>query len=559
MSDESKQPEEETRRRVTADPRLQREGGQASALAQAAMISGWTAALVAVVFLFWLSITKKFGVGPKVILAVAVVLTIFWAKVYWDSLKETAAARGVRLGTSSALFALFVLGILVLVNFIGARHHWRHDLTQSKLFSLSDQTRQVVKALKQEVGMIAFVSPDYFNGPEIRDRLREYEMLGPKLKVEVYDPKTNRQKVEEHNVSFDGTIIVKSGEREEKVTGGDEEQLTSAILAVTSGEKTKVYFLTGHGERSYEGTDRRAIRTIKATLENQQYELETLNLATEKEPKVPKDCAVLVIAGPTEPVRDKEMAAVTSYANQAGKLLVALEPRGPDLSELLEPHGVQPLAGMVIDPARGWFGAIDIPLAMEMGKHEITDPLQGRAVALPTARAFEILETEEPEEPMYPGAPPPPPETGIALLETSGEAWLETTASGTVQKDPGERGGPLVMAVAVDEGQQEPPPYPGMDMPEPDENALRMVVLGDADLMTDEIINLGLQGNAYFVLNSVNWLLENEKLISIPPKDDLPKYLTMNDRQMKLVGAFAAIIVPLLVIISGVVVWWRRR
>ena len=561
MSDESKQPEEEARRRPMADPRLERESQQIAPLMTAAMFAGWAAALLLVVLLLWLAISGKFDLGAKIFLGAAVLLGLFWAYFYWEHLRATAGTRGVRMGTNSALFSLIVLGILVLVNIISARHHWRKDLTETKLFSLSEQTREVVRALKQDVGMIAFVSTQYYSGPEVRDRLREYEVISPKLKLEVYDPYVNRQKVEQYDKPSDGTVIVKSGDREEKVIGGEEEQLTSAILAVTSGEKTKIYFLTGHGERSFEGDDQRAMRTIKATLENQQYELVTLNLATEKAPKVPANCAVLMIAGPTEPVRDNEMKAINDYADQGGKLLVALEPRGPDLAELLEPHGVVPLAGTVIDPSRGWFGDPLIPIAMQMGSHQITEPLSGVAVALPTTRAFEVLESEEPEQPPYPGAPPPPPsQKGVALLATSRDAWLETALAGPVERDPGERGGPLVMAVAVDEGQQQPE-YPGMPpMPEPDEDALRMVVLGDAEMMTDlMIIRYALEGNAYFVLNAVNWLLENEKLISIPPKQDIPKLLTMSDRQMKFARTFPSIIVPLLILIAGVVVWWRRR
>ncbi len=86
-----------------------------------------------------------------------------------------------------------------------------------------------------------------------------------------------------------------------------------------------------------------------------------------------------------------------------------------------------------------------------------------------------------------------------------------------------------------------------------------MVVVGDADMMTDEFISLGLRGNAYFVLNSINWLVANEKLISIPPKDNTPNFLTMNERQQKIVWVLVVGVMPLLVGVCGVIVWWRRR
>ena len=205
---------------------------------------------------------------------------------------------------------------------------------------------------------------------------------------------------------------------------------------------------------------------VKSFLESQQYELKTLNLATQAEPKVPKDCAVLVIAGPKEPLSDKEMTAVSNYADQAGKLLVALEPNGPDLSELLEPHGIKPLAGQVYDRQAAFDQNGVFPAVMSLGTHKTTEQLRNYYMGLPTTRALEVLESEEPEQPMYPDAPPPEPrKRGVALFESSGDAWLESSSPPNGQKDPGERTGPLVMAAAVDEGEPEPPPYPGMEMP----------------------------------------------------------------------------------------------
>ena len=556
MSDKSKQPETEERRRPIADPRLHMVREEVPAARQAAAWSGWAAGLALVVMLFWMAIASKFGLGPKIVLAAAVVLGAFWLRYHLDTLRTIATGRGARLGTNSALFAVFVLGVLILINVIGARHHLRKDLTENKLFSLSDQTRQVVSKLDKDVGMIAFVQPG--KDSKVDDLLREYSLLSPKLKVEKYDPMTNPEKVRQYEITMSPTIVVTSGERKETVVGGDEQQLTSAILSVTKGEKTKIYFLIGHGEDSPDDSGARALQALKANLENQQYECRTLALATQQEPMVPADCAVLVIAGPTQPIPDKEMRAIEDYANQSGKLLVALEPSGPDLSALLEPHGVRPLKGTVIDPSHGWFGATHIPMVTQYEQHGITAPMSGVAVALPTTRALEVLQEEQPEEPPYPGAPPPPTQKAQPLLESSADAWLETATSGVAQKEPGELSGPLVMAAAVDEGQQPPNPY-GMPEEQPSENALRMVVLGDADMMTDEVANIGLQGNIYFVLNAINWLTENEKLISIPPKQDAPRYMTMSSGQLKLVWALTVFIVPLLILVAGTVVWWRRR
>ncbi len=556
MSDESRQ-QDEGPRQPMADPRLQPEQRTLTTMEIAGLWSGWAAALALVVLLFWMAITRSFGLGPKILLGATVVLAVFWGVQHWSSIVAATRGRGARLGTHSVAFVLLVLGILIMVNYVAARHNWRHDLTESKRFSLSDQTRNVVRGLEEDVTIIAFIDPQR-SSPELTDRLREYNMLSPRLKLETYDPVTDRSKVEEYNVMSHDTLIIKSGEREERVIGGGEEQITSAILAVSTGEKTRICFLTGHGERSITDTGPRGLGNIKASLENQQYEVEELNLATQSEPQVPGDCAVLVIAGPSEPIREKELDAIEAYAGQGGSLFVALEPTGPDLGDLLEPYGIEPLPGTVYDPERGFFGNADFPVIADYTEHQITQRLAEIGVAFATTRAFEVVDPMMDQDPMAPDMPPGQNMRARPLLKTSPNAWVESTPGMAASRDPGETSGSLNVAVLYDAGMVEPDPY-GMTPPETDDSGTRMVIVGDADMMTDEVLSYGVYGNLYFTLNSLNWLVANEKLVSIPPKTDMPHYLTMNDRQLKFVWAFVVGIVPLLIAAAGVFVWWRRR
>lgn len=553
MSDEQIQPDSTNGRRPVTDPRLAPEQRCLTTTEWAAVGAGWGAALLMVVLLFWMAINRSFSLGPKIVLGVIVALAVFWAVTHWSSIVSGTRTRGVRIGANSLIFVLLVLGILVLINVVAARHHTRTDLTENQRFSLSQQTREVVKGLEQDVTIIAFLGPE--PGP-VRDRLREYNMLSPRLKLEIYDPVTDREKVEQYKVMSPDTLVVKSGDREEKVIGGGEEQLTSTILAVTSGEKTRIYFLTGHGERSITDTGPRGLGNVKANLENQQYQLEELNLATAQSPQVPTDCAVLVIAGPSEPIPQKQMDAIAAYVQQGGNLFLALEPDGPDFAALLDPYGIKPLPGMVYDPGWGLGGAAFVPMVADYTEHEITEGLQQVGVALPTTRAFEVIDTSVPDEMMM-DQPPGANTNARPLLKTSAEAWDESTPAEGAKHDPGEPSGPLDLAVLYDAGMTENPDP--MSMPPTTDTKQRLIVLGDADMMTDEFISIGLRGNLYFVLSSINWLVANDKLISIPPKDDTPSFLTMNERQQKLVWVLVVGVVPLLIGVSGVLVWWRRR
>ena len=550
---------------MAEDPRLR--GPQEPAplmrlLSMAALGVGVTALVTG---LLWWLVVKSFGAGPKVFVILGAVCLIYGIVANITGLVGTFRQRRVMTGTNTLVFAALIFGCLILLNYMAVRHRvFRYDATENKVYSLSEQTRKVVGALNADLHLVAFFSPDHFGQREVRDRLNEYAALSPRVKLEVYDPMTRVDKVRELGVTSDGTIIVKADDRTETVFGGDEERLTSAILAVTTGERTKIYWLTGHGE--YDPTDYGpdSATNIKRTLESQQYEVETLALITEREPRIPHDCAVLVIAGAQHPLQKKEMDAIKKYVDQGGKLFLALSntPNAPDFSEILSPRGVTPLAGKVMDPNAGHnAGSPSIPAVLRPEDHETTRRLQG--IVLPMARALRVDEGPEPP-PSYPGAPPPPGKKAVELLKTSADAYLVTldeSGRPTEQRVEGETA-PLVMAAAIDEAKKDkPPPPPGMP-PEPEEEATgtRIVVIADAEFMTDRLIEMArVWANAALALNAINWLVGEEKLISIPPREQETPFLTMVSAQKAIAAVISLFIVPGLVILAGGIMWWRRR
>ena len=66
-------------------------------------------------------------------------------------------------------------------------------------------------------------------------------------------------------------------------------------------------------------------------------------------------------------------------------------------------------------------------------------------------------------------------------------------------------------------------------------------------------------GNAVLTLNSIAWLVSNEKLISIKPKETDTPYLTMVGAQKAIAAVLVLFVIPGLVVLAGGLVWWRRR
>ncbi len=565
MPDDKATKPDKPERVMGEDPRLRRPE-QLPIAVLLSMIAGLLGGLSLIVGLLWWLVTKTFGLGPKAFVIVGAVCIIYYLVVNASNIFGSFRQRRLVTGANTIVFAIMIFGVIVLLNVMAVRHpFFRYDSTESKRFSLSDQTLQIIKGLNEDIKLVAFMTPEYLRYAEIRSRLDDYSAVSPRVKVEFYDPKIRKDKVDEYNVTMPNCIIVSAGDKKETVTGGEEERITSAILAITTGEKTKIYFLAGHGELDPDGYEAESAGMIKDALESQQYAVETLTIMNQDTPAVPSDAAAVVIAGAQHPVPEAEMKALEKYADQGGKLFIALAPNptAPDFESILKPRGVSPLKGKLIDPdANHHWQAPTIPAVLAPEQHQITEKLE--LLVLPTARALEIEEGPEPP-PSYPGTPPPPTQKAAPLLKTSAEAWLDEIGEdgkGNGIKDGSETTGPLALAAAIDESKKDPAATPpGMPPPEDDEDApgTRIVVVAGSQFMTRGIIDAGVWANGYFVLNSINWLVSNEKLISIPPKEVDTPYLAMTGAQKAIAAVLTLFIVPGLVILAGGFVWWRRR
>jgi hypothetical protein len=544
------------------DPRLAPSQGEPlGVLAFYGRMAGWAGSVLLLAALFWASIAHTINRTPIKVLGILGLLCVaFWLYSNIHQLVVAVRTRGFQTALSSALFTVCVLGILVAVNYIGGRHDvLRHDFTKNKQYSLSDATKSVIGKLDRKVKITAFVSDEAYNAEDLRRLLREYQLNAAKITVDTYDFKTALDKVQEYGARFDGTMYVEAGEgtekRKEEIQGGTEEQITSAILAATTGQKTRICFLTGHGEAGLDSggaADKPTLSTLKGVLDNQQYQCDSLNLMTQKAPAVPGDCKLLVIAGARYAPTPAEMQAITRYVDQAGNLFLMLEPGGPDFADLLKSHGVTPLPAKVTDAVQSAEGRPEILATTPQG-HDLTRGLQ--VVVLPTSMAFDVESSAPP--PSMPGAPPPPDnQKAVGVLQTSDAATLAGQTG---------RRGPFKVAVAIDESPKPPPQNPGeppAPQPEDSTRKARLLVVGDSDFATDGLLPaLGGYGrqNLAFAAMGVNWLVKNEKLVAVPPKEPAEKPFSVTDSQKRLTWVITIGIVPLLIVIAGALMWWTRR
>jgi len=379
----------------------------------------------------------------------------------------------------------------------------------------------------------------YFSNEEnqqFSDLMKEYKYAGPRLSYERIDPNQRPEMARQYNLKRMKDIVVAAGERTEIISDTSEQAVTNAILKVTREKLKTVCFAEGHGEKSLSDSQASGYSTVEKRLKDENYQLKTVLLAREQQ--VPSECAALVVAGPKQPVTPPEVAMIGKYLDGGGKAMLMLDPEtDPQLDDVLKSWNMQSNDNIVRDDSGvgQYVGAGPLaPVVTDYGSHSITKDFGHTMSAFPLARAIKITGGAG-------GANATP------LLTTSEMSFAKDKITPGKSQDfePGkDQKGPLTLGAAASKS---------LDA----KKESRLVVIGDSDFAANGAFKF--QRNADLFLNSVNWLAEEEDLISIRAKSASNRSVTMTESQQRTFFLLSVALMPLAVIGSGIYIWWKRR
>jgi ABC-type uncharacterized transport system involved in gliding motility auxiliary subunit len=497
-------------------------------LALAALLAGAARYLIGHVVDDWVKGLLIGGAAAGVLYAVLLVL------LRPEQARAALTGRTARYGSNAVAMSIAFVGILIGLNYLAGRYHYRYDATELKEHTLSDQSIQILAEIDQPVTIIGFFAANDYRKANFDELLGQYLDQNSQLSYTVIDPDREPIRAQQYEpVPYSG-LLLQSGGREERVYTADEQDITSAILKVTREGKKVIYFLNGHQERDPEGYAEDGYSTVADALREQNYEVRTLNLAVTA--TVPSDAAVVVVAGPQVELLDYEQTRLQMYLASGGKALIMQDPfNEAGLNDVLSAWQVRFGEGVVIDAASSLMGSAAAPAVARYRSGQITKDLP--ATFFPLARPVE--QTAEDSTGSITFSP---------LAETTPQSWAEQdTESPEAGFDEAmDTPGPLTLVATVES------PLPA------DPNVkTRLVLIGDSDFATNEFVE-GL-GNQWLFLIAVNWLAQEESLIAIGPKGSQPHPLYLSGFQSILIVVVGVVLIPLALLISGIVVWWRRR
>jgi ABC-type uncharacterized transport system involved in gliding motility auxiliary subunit len=491
------------------------------------------------------SVSGEMGTLAVTLIWIGLLILLLFFYIYFPEIRGFITKRSTKYALNTAIMSLVFALIIGMVAVMSIKYKIRVDLTKDARYTLSDQTIKIIKSLKQDLEAIAFYRSDERTRQAMHDLLQEYSYYSPKFNVRFVDPDRNPTEAVKYRITSYRTTLLKYGDKEEIIGTESENRITNAMIRLLSEEKKVIYFTKGHGEKRIDSKAGDGYNLVVEAIKRENHEVRDLLLM--KATKVPDDAAVLVISGPGTNFLESELNKISDYVKQGGRVLFMLDPGGANgLIEYLSQYGFEVGRDLIIDKLSQVYGANYLtPVVVQYhANHPITRGFE-LATFFPAARSVHIK--EELSKGRY------------DLAKTSDKSWAVTgeltEEQLTFDADKHKRGPISLAAVAAVEVVIEE------KKTEAGEESLKkwgkIVVLGDSDLVSNT--HLKLAGNKDFFLNTLNWLAEENVLISVRRKEPGLTPLMMTASQGKLVFWLSMVIVPSLVLVVGIGVTARRR
>jgi ABC-type uncharacterized transport system involved in gliding motility auxiliary subunit len=481
---------------------------------------------------------------PLVVFALCVGIAVISDHKFYGSF---FAMRTTKHGMNMGTVILLVIVLLGAVNFISYQANKKWDLTDEKINSVSDQTRQTLKGLTGELKMSGF----YTSGEDDKQKqaflsiASMYKDESSKFSYEVVDPNKRPDLKSKFNVEAANTIVLQYNGKTRNVTETTEQTLTNAIVKLTHGASKIAYFLEGHGELDIDdATGPLGAGLYKQALIDATLEVKKFNLI--QAGKIPTDAAMVLIVGPSQPLLDSEIETIVNYAKAGGGIMIAADPgKHHNIANLTKRLGVEFENKYIVDPvglqlAQGPAFA----LGMEWSKRSTITKLfkdgtiAGFPLASPLKKSDSAATTEQFED----------------IVRTSPRSFASVNTPKDITPGPGETVGPQTVGIAVTGTLANAPA--GKDPSTPNKEFFALI-FGDSDFISNRAF--GFQLNRDLAVNCASYLAKDTDLITIRPKELSKQALIMTSSNWFILLFTVLIPMPALFLLAGSVVWFRRR
>lgn len=478
-------------------------------------------------------------------------------------MKGFLKSRKFRQGTMATVITVVVIALIVVVNFIAtaltSRYSLTIDLTPQKVFSITDETKEYVGAIDKDITIYVLDTDENFSGLndyylQASEVLKKFARLNDRIDLQFIDftaDPTFAQKYPSLQLST-SSILVTSGTKVRDLTPYDlyeiqsdaygyggtptaskaEQVLTSALVAVTSDQSINIAVLGGHNEED--------VSAFTSMLGSNNYLIESVNIMTEE---IDPAYTIAIIAAPQRDYTEDELRRLDKFltnGDKYGKTLLYLAPTQqtelPNLDAFLADWGIAVKSGIVYETntsrhtASSQFEAL-----LDYAEDEYSADVAG--AGMPAigmyARPMEILFESQ------------------SSISTS--TLLEFGATAGIVDSEGKPADPTGNTI----------PYMTMSQSLKYDGTTplksQVIVCGSSAFVNQYVLANANFANGDFVLGLLDDLSGREEAVHIQSKELSSGTISLTLIQVIVIGVLLTIVLPLTLLISGLVIWARRR
>jgi len=433
------------------------------------------------------------------------------------------------------IFHLLLLIAAGLIAWLSMRYDLQWDWSRGARNTLSETSQQMLERLDAPLRVTSFAPENPLLRQGISEIIQRYQRYKPDIELVFVNPEQHPERVRELGITLSGELLLEYEGRSETLRQINEQALSNTIQRLMQQKTHWIVPIIGHGERNLLGRANFDLGDFSKELTSKGFQLQPLDIITAS--KIPSNTGLLVIASPRVNYLPSEVIQIADFVAQGGNLLWLVDPGGlHGLEPLAKTLGIKFLPGTIVDANASSMNIQDpaVALVPKYPPHPATQGFKLLTV-YPHAVAIDANDTQWKATP---------------LLTTLPQSWNETGAiKGEISRNQalGEQAGPLHIGVAL-----------VRDIADKTTNRQqRILVIGDGDFLSNAYLGNG--GNLNLGLNLIRWLTREEQLLNIPAK--VASDLTLNlSRTATLIISFGFLVVlPLGLMVTGVVIWWRRR
>ena len=447
----------------------------------------------------------------------------------------------------NTIFYILFIGFIGVLGYLSYQYKFSADWTFNNRNTLTENTQKLLKTLQQPLKFIAFVPDDPVLHQEISNVVNKYKRFKADTYLEFINPDLDPAKAKHAGVNYAGQLAVYLGNKHELIESTDEQTIATTLLRLSRNKQRFVVFLEGHGERSPFDQQSNGFSIITETLEKQGFKIQAHNLIRTQ--SIPNNTDILVIASPKKDLLDGEIKIIQDYLKKGGKLLWLQDPDATQsLQALADQLGILVYQGTIVDAnielqqMLGIKNAAAVPV-IDYGRSPITKNLQ-----IQTLFPFSTM-VEEDFDAKIKDAINWKYDTFLSSLPSS---WLETgeTTQSNITFDPdkGDKQGPIPLGIALRRA---------LDNDNKKTDEQRIIIIGDSDFMANSFIGYG--ANIDLANSLFNWLSTDDNLIEIKPQTARDIRLNISEPVLILFSIFFLIVLPLGLLLTGFIIWLKRR